>query len=255
MPGAWIYDDGPIEAVVNRDFATAASSIDSGSPGRKAASQLGRALANYRAYVPLEDFEAATKKLSKEVVPVKRKCLIDYVPSPVLGPASASDAASALSGASRPLPAPPAPAPTPPLPPVEAPAAPAAVASRSAAASVEPSPRRLRRVQLTRATPRSASDSPMDVGVLEKVEVYVKKVASNDNGISHNSWHEDAPKVASRDLRPYASRDVRHAREKNSTCRNRLNELLALPHVRIGASDKHASKAFEAVPAQNLRVV
>jgi len=72
------------------------------------------------------------------------------------------------------------------------------------------------------------------------------------NGIDYVS--PGAPRKVRSSEPHMKGREMRPAREKNTRLSRRLQDLLKCDNVRIGASDKHPSRTFEAVPQQNLRV-
>lgn len=64
-----------------------------------------------------------------------------------------------------------------------------------------------------------------------------------------------AARVRDRDRMNYpSSRQMRPAREQNTTSKKRLNELLEFPSDRLDATGQHPSRSFGVVPSQNLRV-
>eukprot|EP00927_Polykrikos_kofoidii_P030279 TRINITY_DN26073_c0_g1_i1.p1 TRINITY_DN26073_c0_g1~~TRINITY_DN26073_c0_g1_i1.p1 ORF type:complete len:295 (+),score=39.29 TRINITY_DN26073_c0_g1_i1:302-1186(+) len=89
-----------------------------------------------------------------------------------------------------------------------------------------------------------------------RAELTIRTVRAVSRGQvkSDHTGFRESPRITSQDKAVYAPAQLRPARRTNITCRKRLDELLELPSSGIVATGKHASRAYTAIPGQNLRV-
>lgn len=279
VPGVWKDPVGSVRAALHREPAELENYVPL-SPG--ASPSKAHILANYQAYVGLQEWEAIKQSVDSQAVPVKRTQLCHYLQ---LAPTEAMVAAGASGrGNAGEVPAPhprppvaPAPLPTPAALPTPLPA-PAPVALPSPAESITRAAGRMcmglspRPPAAAAAPPRvvvlhAAAASPPRVvveeadgaafGGISALQLQVRTVAPNAVVVADGrTRHKGAPpRVQDRDKAIYPSaREMRPARKKNSVSKRRLNELLDLPKDKVDATELHPSKSFGVVPAQNLRV-
>lgn len=271
VPQVWDDYLGNAEVVIHRDTRQdepAQTAISMPSP--TGASVI------YHRYVGLEEFEARTAHLQKEVLPTKRTKLSEYdcqddFPSALAamtGDVQRIENDSILAGMGE-------------ASSVErlVEGKPAKTTDKAATlhdvklarTGIRPQQQELKFAQTTPRpgavaaakliSPRLRIKLPRPGGsedaapIESNFDLVIKKVGLNalpEVGDPYRFW--DLPQVRAQDQSRYSTAQMRPAREKNSVSRNRLGDLLKLPKTRIGAQDKHPSRSFETIPSQNLRV-